>query len=74
MKAAYLSIKSAKSTLCAVNQNKSAAFETRGTFIDPGVSCGFERNGTPSLIARFMGPTGGLPGDDRSQVGPMWAI
>ena len=25
------------------------------------------------LIARFMGPTWGLPGTDRTQVGPMWA-
>ena len=26
-----------------------------------------------NLIARFMGPTWGLPGTDRTQVGPMWA-
>ena len=26
-----------------------------------------------TLIARFMGPTWGLPGADRTQVGPMWA-
>ena len=26
-----------------------------------------------SLIARFMGSTWGLPGADRTQVGPMWA-
>ena len=26
-----------------------------------------------SLIARFMGPTWGLLGADRTQVGPMWA-
>ena len=26
-----------------------------------------------SLIAWFMGPTWGPPGDDRTQVGPMWA-
>ena len=26
-----------------------------------------------SLIARFMGPTWGPPGADRTQVGPMWA-
>ena len=28
---------------------------------------------TADLIARVMGPTGGLPGADRTQVGPMWA-
>ena len=28
---------------------------------------------TITLIARFMGPTWGLPGADRTQVGPMWA-
>ena len=27
----------------------------------------------PSLIARFMGPTWGPPGADRTRVGPMWA-
>ena len=27
----------------------------------------------PPLIGRFMGPTWGLPGTDRTQVGPMWA-
>ena len=27
----------------------------------------------PTLIARFMGPTWGPPGADRTQVGPMWA-
>ena len=26
-----------------------------------------------SLIARFMGPTWGSPGADRTQLGPMWA-
>ena len=26
-----------------------------------------------TLIARFMGPTLGLPGTDRTQVGPIWA-
>ena len=26
-----------------------------------------------TLIARFMGPTWGLPGTDRTQVGPVWA-
>ena len=28
---------------------------------------------TTTLIARFMGPTWGQPGADRTQVGPMWA-
>ena len=27
-----------------------------------------------TLIARFMGPTWGPPGADRTQVGPMWAM
>ena len=30
-------------------------------------------NGIYSLIARFMGPTWGPPGADRTQVGHMWA-
>ena len=30
-------------------------------------------NTLPALIARFMGPTWGPPGADKTQVGPMWA-
>ena len=32
-----------------------------------------DQTGQTSLIARFMGPTWGLPGADRTQVGPMLA-
>ena len=32
-----------------------------------------EVNCSSTLIARFVGPTWGLPGADRTQVGPMWA-
>ena len=33
----------------------------------------FWRTRARTLIARFMGPTWGPPGADRTQVGPMWA-
>ena len=38
-------------------------------WLDIGVMC----VRIPTLIARFMGPTWGPPGDDRTQVGPMLA-
>ena len=44
-----------------------------GGYIMVPKGCHYVYTMATTLIASFMGPTWGLPGADRTQVGPMWA-